>query len=297
MKTPFLAAALIAAALASSQAQVANGSSRDTLVVTPAWLAQHLHDPNLVVLQVGDKNTYERGHIPGARYVDWMDLHTMTDPTTGLAVEMPTMAQLHDAFEALGISDGSRVVLAASDGQWSQTTRVLLTFDYAGFANASLLDGGLTAWTGSGQPVSKETRLGRKGQLSALKERPIVVDADFVKAHEHAARYAIVDARVPAYYDGSKAGGKPPTAGHIPGAVNAPFNAFATGDGQLKSPAEIEAVFAKAGVKPGDTIIGYCHIGQQATAMLFAARTLGHNVLLYDGSFEDWSQRGLPVEK
>ena len=50
-------------------------------------------------------------------------------------------------------------------------------------------------------------------------------------------------------------------------------------------------VFEKAGVKPGDTVIGYCHIGQQATAMLFAARTLGHTVLLYDGSFEDWSRR------
>ena len=48
---------------------------------------------------------------------------------------------------------------------------------------------------------------------------------------------------------------------------------------------------------PGDTIIGYCHIGQQATAMLFAARTAGYKVLLYDGSFTDWQRRDLPVEK
>ena len=58
----------------------------------------------------------------------------------------------------------------------------------------------------------------------------------------------------------------------------------------LKSDAELAAIFAKAGVKPNDTVIGYCHIGQQTTAMLFAARTLGHPVLLYDGSFEDWSR-------
>jgi thiosulfate/3-mercaptopyruvate sulfurtransferase len=58
----------------------------------------------------------------------------------------------------------------------------------------------------------------------------------------------------------------------------------------FRSAAELAAIFAKAGVEPNDTIIGYCHIGQQATAMLFAARTLGHPVLLYDGSFEDWSR-------
>ena len=55
-------------------------------------------------------------------------------------------------------------------------------------------------------------------------------------------------------------------------------------------------MFRAAGVKPGDTIIGYCHIGQQATAMLFAARTLGYNVLLYDGSFTEWQKKDLPVE-
>ena len=66
---------------------------------------------------------------------------------------------------------------------------------------------------------------------------------------------------------------------------------------QLKPAADIAAVFTKAGVKPGDTVIGYCHIGQQATAMLFAARSLGYKVVLYDGSFEDWSKRDLPVEK
>jgi thiosulfate/3-mercaptopyruvate sulfurtransferase len=50
-------------------------------------------------------------------------------------------------------------------------------------------------------------------------------------------------------------------------------------------------------VKPGDTVVGYCHIGQQATGMLFAARSLGHKVLLYDGSFEDWSAHAnYPVE-
>ena len=66
---------------------------------------------------------------------------------------------------------------------------------------------------------------------------------------------------------------------------------------RLKSAADLEAIFTKAGVKPGDTVIGYCHIGLQATAMLLAARSLGHPVLLYDGSFEDWSRHSdYPVD-
>jgi thiosulfate/3-mercaptopyruvate sulfurtransferase len=111
--------------------------------------------------------------------------------------------------------------------------------------------------------------------------------------------FAVVDARDPAYYDGSRAGGMPPhpqRAGHIAGALSIPFDSVFDDHHVLRSPEDLRARFTRAGVKPGDTVIGYCHIGQQATAMLFAARRLGHAVLLYDGSFEDWSQHaGYPV--
>jgi hypothetical protein len=73
--------------------------------------------------------------------------------------------------------------------------------------------------------------------------------------------------------------------------TSSPTGNAGAGGTTLKSQEEIEAMFNAAGVKPGDTIIGYCHIGQQATAMLFAARTLGHNVLLYDGSFTEWQKK------
>ena len=80
-------------------------------------------------------------------------------------------------------------------------------------------------------------------------------------------------------------------------AHSVPFSEMADEQNLLKPAADLEQLFTKAGVRPGDTIIGYCHIGQQATAMLFAARTLGRPVLLYDGSFEDWSrQSDSPVD-
>jgi thiosulfate/3-mercaptopyruvate sulfurtransferase len=133
--------------------------------------------------------------------------------------------------------------------------------------------------------------------------RPVVVDAKFVEAHIRKPGFAIVDARTRNFYDGvppQRAGSRPARKpGHIPGALSAPFTEFATSEGgvtKLKPAADVAAVLTAAGVKPGDTIVGYCHIGQQATAMLFAARTAGYNVLLYDGSFTDWEKRDLPVE-
>jgi len=86
-------------------------------------------------------------------------------------------------------------------------------------------------------------------------------------------------------------------AGHIASAKSIPYSAVTDEAFRLKPITELAALFAKAGIAPGDTIIGYCHVGQQATGMLFAARTLGYPVVLYDGSFEDWSRHvGYPVE-
>jgi thiosulfate/3-mercaptopyruvate sulfurtransferase len=270
-------------------------------VVTAAWLAQHAADPDLVLLHVGAKATYDAGHIARARYVNWREqLATGDGSGASLTLEMLPPDVLHDRLAALGISDRSHIVVYQSDDQWTQSTRVMLTLDYAGLANVSWLDGGQKAWTQAGHPITAAVPEAASGSLAPLKIKPIVVDADFVKAHAGTPAYAVVDARAPAFYDGTRTGGgrgAEHKTGHIAGAVNVPFDSFISTDVQLKPPAEIAAAFTKAGVKPGDTVITYCHIGQQATATLFAARTLGYKVLFYDGSFEDWSRRDLPVAK
>lgn len=298
MKRFLTAAALACLAVpALPSAQAANGSSRERLVVTTPWLVQHLHDSDLVILHVGDRDSYQAGHIPGARYVDDHDVAVMDAPN-GLSHEMPAAQVLHDNLAALGVSDSSHVIVYASDGAWTSSTRMVLTLDYAGLTNVSWLDGGLDGWKGAGQALSTDAPLKRAGTLAPLKLRPIIADAAFVQSHLHAPGFAIVDGRNSAFYDGSQKGGAKghQKAGHIPGAHSVPFTSLLSNGMTLKSNAELAAIFDKAGVKPGDTVIGYCHIGIQATAALFAARTLGHPVMLYDGSFEDWSLRDLPVE-
>jgi thiosulfate/3-mercaptopyruvate sulfurtransferase len=153
----------------------------------------------------------------------------------------------------------------------------------------------MNAWKESGHAVTAAVPAAKTGQLSALRIKPIVVNAEYVKANLKSPTFHLIDGRGAVFYDGVKESG--PRNGHVAGARNIPFNEVTDDKLHFKSPAELAALFAKAGVGPADTVVAYCHIGQQATAVLFAARTLGHPVLLYDGSFQDWSRRkDLPVE-
>ena len=279
---------------------LAIASPRASILVDPAWLAQHIKDPNLVLLHVGDPAEYEAGHIPGARLISLNDISVSDHSEKGLMLEMPAADDLRQRLEKLGISDDSRVVVYFGNDRISPTTRVVFTLDYAGLGeHTSLLDGGQSAWVKNGGALTKDAPPMRTGKLSPLKLEPIVVDAAFVKSHAGAKGFAVVDARDPEYYNGVETGehmGEKQRTGHVHGALSVPFTEPYDGVA-LKSPQALEALFTKAGVKPNDTVVGYCHIGQQATAMLFAARSLGHPVLLYDGSFEDWSRHdGYPVD-
>lgn len=297
-RTLVLAAGLATLPLASAPAAV---TPRDGLVVDAGWLLEHASDPDLVLLHVGDKKEYEAGHIPGARYVSLRDVSVSDQSATGLVLEMPPAEDLRARLEALGISDASRVVVYFGKDWISPATRVIFTLDYAGLGGrASLLDGGMGAWVRKGGKPTADVPPAAKGKLSPLKIRPLVVDAAAVRAKLGAKGWAVVDGRSASYYDGVDTGGSDEQkhrTGHIAGALSVPFSSIADDGLLLLGPADLAALFAKAGVKEGDTVIGYCHIGQQATAVLFAARSLGHPVLLYDGSFQDWSRRAdYPVE-
>lgn len=289
-------------ALLLTPALLAAKSPRESLIVNTAWLAQHINDPGLVLLHVGDKDEYVAKHIPGARLVSLSDIAVTDHSPTGLILEMPpTAEELRERLAKLGISDNSRIVVYYGKDWVSPSTRVIFTLDYAGLGDrAMLLDGGMGAWVRDGHAVTDVVPAARVGKLSPLKTRKLIVDANFVRANLGKKGIAIVDGRTAAFYDGVDTGGahgQPHKTGHIAGAGNFPYVELADENLMLRSADEWRALLTKAGVKPGDTVLGYCHIGQQTTAALFAARTLGHKVLLYDGSMQDWSRReGYPVE-
>ena len=282
-----------AALVIAGGAEAAN--TRDQLLVTPAWLSQHKADKDVVILHVGTAAGYQAAHIPGAHLVDQNGL-TVKSPE-GLLTELPPPEDLRAAMQALGIGDRSRVIVYSESEGIARATRIILTLDAAGFGKrASLLDGGLKEWQRENLPVTAELPPAPTVVLSPLKMQSRIVTADYVQSHLKAPKTVVIDARASEFYNGEKAGMDGAALGHVPGAHSLPFTSVSNADGKLKSPEELKALFAEAGVKPGDHIIAYCHIGIQATAVIFAARSLGMDAVLYDGSFQDWSKRGLPVE-
>lgn len=279
-------------------APVRSGGPRESMLVSSAWLAAHLNDRNLVLLHVGDKAEYDARHIPGARFISPRDIAAPAGAPLSLTLEMPRADALRQQLAGVGISDSSRVVVYYGKDWVSPATRVVFTLLYAGLTNVSLLDGGMESWIRNAGALTDVVPPARTGTLTRIDVQPFVVDAAFVQSHLGTPGFAVVDARDRAFYDGTQEGGPRDhrRRGHISGAHSVPFSEAFDGDFRLKSAEQLAQLFAAGGVKPGDTVIAYCHIGQQATAVMFAARTLGHRVLLYDGSFEDWARRDLPVD-
>jgi thiosulfate/3-mercaptopyruvate sulfurtransferase len=280
----------------------AGAQSRKDLLVDASWLQKHLSDANLVLLHVGDRAEYDREHIQGARFVTMSDLaaprqHSESmDHAKELMLELPTPEAARAKLKSLGISDKSRIIVYYGKDWVSPSTRVVFTLDWIGLgARTSLLDGGMQAWKRNGGAVTADLPTVKPGKLSAKPVKSLVVDHAFVRANLKTPNIAIIDARVGSFYDGTNDGARP---GHIPGAGSFPFTQVTDDSLRYKSPQELTQLFQQAGYKRGETIVVYCHIGQQATAVVFAARTLGYNVLLYDGSYTQWEALAdTPVEK
>lgn len=289
---------LAAVAMAAQVVIPASTAAAQQLLVTPAQLTRELRDPELVLLHVGPQDDYDAGHIAGARLVTMQQLAAPRAPGAP-ALELPDDATLRRTLEALGIGDRSRVVVIPGADWASPSTRIVWTLQVAGLGDRTrLLDGGTEAWRRAGLPLTRDVPPApAPGRLTVPQDRSLVVDHAWVQANGRAPGVRLIDARAPMFFEGpgmTMSNGQSHGAGHIPGARNIPYNTLADDALQFLPRDELQRIFREAGVQPGDTIVGYCHIGQQATMMLFAARLLGHPIRLYDGSFTDWEARGLP---
>ena len=287
---------LVIALLPSVQA-TANTKVRESMIVSTDWLAKHLNDDSLVLLQVGEKAEYEAGHIPGAQFITTADLSTPRGQ--GLALELPAVDQLKATLEKFGVTDKSHIVVYFSKDWVTPTARVFMTLDYLGLGDrSSILDGGLPAWRAEGRAVTTALREPKPGHFTPKPNPKLVVDAAWVSANLNKPGVAILDARAAQFYTGAEVG-RMPRGGHIPSARSIPFSSLVEdSNNKFKSPTALRELFNTAGVKPRDSVATYCHIGQQASLLYFVARYLGYDAHLYDGSFEEWSNHPeLPVEK
>ena len=281
----FLPLWLLPGALLAAQPCGVRGDPNN-MVVSTAWLAAHLHDPDLAILAIGDRTDFDRAHIPGAAFLNPSGLSSRTSMLT---LELPTMSELAATFSELGVGNGKHVVLYVQGGRAIQATRAWMTLDAMGLGGqSSILDGGMAVWHSEGLPVSKDTPAIKRGILTPCPKDDVIVDSGFVAANLRHRGVVVVDARTPEYYSGeSTANGKRP--GHVPGAVNLPFSTLTDPDGKFYPADTLRQMFDRIGIQEGDRVVSYCHIGLQATMVYFNARRLGLDARLYDGSWEDWS--------
>ncbi len=289
-------ATLIATLLVSALPVASHAQAANSFVVSTNWLAAHLGNPSVVVIDVGmwsdtgvDK-AYAEGHIPGTRVVEFSSLAIGRD---GLDEELPGVDQIRDVLESAGISDSTLVVVYGSDAP--AASRALFTLDYIGHHNFAFLDGGIAKWRAEGRPLSRDVPTFTRGHITPHPNPALVVNSDWITAHASDHNIALIDTRTDGEYLGTGDRHGMPSEGHIAGARQLQWQQlFESDDMTLKSDAALKKLYADR-VGPGDTVVTYCWVGYRASMTYFVARYLGYPVKLYDGSYQDWQKRKLPV--
>ena len=216
--------------------------------------------------------------------------------------ELPSVETIDSVLESLGVTDQSRIVYY---GDTWMAPRVFLALEYAGLGNrTALLDGGLPAYRAANGLVSNETPTWSRGSVTTRAHPEIVVAASWLADHLKDSGLALTDGRSPGEYAATDLSERLPRPGHIPGAVNLPWEQTFT-DGaaalegvpsRLKPKAELRKLFENAGYRDGKQLVTYCTIGLRASHLYFVARYLGLQPRIYDGSMSEWSRKTeLPV--
>ena len=267
-------------------------------VVTPAWLAAHLEDPNLAILDgswhLPPENRdavaeFAQRHIPGAQF---FDINTIADVASGLPHMLPLDAQFADAAGAMGIGNATRVIVYDTKGLFS-AARVWWTFRVMGHENVAILDGGFPAWLAAGLPTEIGPARQRPRQtFTARRNTALVRSMSDVRGLIGAEPTQLVDARPAPRFTGAQPEPRPGlTQGHIPGARNVPFTELLNADGTLKSEADLRAALAAAGVDAAKPVVASCGSGVTASMVALALALLGRNdTAVYDGSWAEWGR-------
>lgn len=228
---------------------------------------------------------YRAGHIPGAHFVDLETvLSGEADDTTGRH-PLPNLTELQEAARSWGLDDGDAVVVYDDDG--AAAARAWWVLKWAGIDNVRILDGGYRAWAGHGETVTGPTpklKKKQRGTITLTGGHMPTIGAD------EAADFAgiLLDARAPERFRGQY---EPmdARAGHIPGAINAPYTRTLGSSGTLLTEPALREHFEKLGAFAGEPIAVYCGSGISATSNIAALASLGVEAALYPGSFSQWS--------
>lgn len=267
------------------------------LFVTTDWLAEHLADPEVAILDASwympaaerdPRAEFLRSHIPGAMFFGIDDI---ADTRTSLPHMLLPPAEFAQRVGELGISESMTIIVYDEAGLFS-APRVWWEFLAMGARHVRILEGGGAKWRAEGRPLEAgEAAHPQRSFVSAYRPE-LVADFDAVRAASGDGSRLIVDARPAARFRGVAPEPRPGLkAGHIPGSLNVPVTDLSE-DGRLKAPDALKVIFAAAGIDPASPIVTTCGSGITASTLALALLVAGaKNVAVYDGSWAEWGGR------
>ena len=241
-------------------------------IVSTEWLQTHLDDPHVRVIATGDRDEFDRAHIPGARFIEHMD-------TVGSGHRLLPVDALARTLAKAGAEDGMHVVLY---GDSPMTTGwVYMTLAAVGHsANVSMLDGGVRLWEAEHRKTATAAPPPASGRLTVRPAPDVVVDAAWLRARVDSRAVRVLDVRTIDEWN----------RGHLPGATLVLWQDLFADQRtlKLKSLDDIRALLARAGATGNREVVTYCAVGMRASLMYWAARAAGISARVYVGSFQDW---------
>ena len=262
----------------------------DSLVSTD-WLAQHLDEPDLVVIDSSwfmpasgrsGRAEYLQAHIPGALFLDIDEISDRSNPAPHM---LPRAAEFGAAMEELGVGRSDRIVVY-DNSPTRNAARGWFMLRHFGADQVAILDGGFQKWIAEGRPTESGEPSPRRATFEAVERDEIVTKQQLLAG----SGLPWVDARGRGRFEGSEPDPRPGVApGHAPGCHNLPFGSLYREDGTFRPVEELRRVFDEAGVDPARPFVASCGSGVTANSLIFAAHLIGNDdVRLYDGSWSEW---------
>lgn len=277
-----------------------SGLDDTAVLVDPGWLADRLRQPDLQVLEIGKREHFDAGHIPQSMFADWIT--DITDPASPDRYNILPRQLLQELLGQLGIRKNTTIVLY-DRFESRLATRMFWSLRFYGHQPVKILDGGAKAWSKAGLPfVTNVPSVPQTHYVVDRVDASLEADRGFIRSRLTKPRFTLLDGRPAGQFSGQQPGkvfhtGKEHARrGHLPQAVNIPWQENLNADGRFKSVNELRKLYNEKGVTRESTVVTYCNEGLHAAHSWFVlTELLGHSdVRLYDDSLSEWAN--LPDE-
>ena len=271
---------------------------KEDFFIDTETLSQNLGREDLVIIDVRGPGAYT-SHIPGAVNSTW---HQYSDPSAvAKGVLDPDLSRLEQRLRALGLRQTSDVVIYSNPfDNWGDEGRMFWMLQYLGHPSVRILDGGWVKWVAEQRPFEHDLVKPPAGDFTVTVHPELLIHKEGLKKlvkgqHPNA---VVLDARSVEEYAGKEIDGLP-RAGHIPSAVNIPWNQFLKPDATVKPSDQVKKIFDDHGLGENQEIITYCLGGVRAAWVYSLLRYVGYqDVKVYPGSWWEWSRDfAAPAEK